>query len=718
MAERLKDNLWFRQSFMLPEGKITDTDMRRRLLTTASFKFTDTTLGGNFAINAPPSYSRFADPRMGGRIDTGRGIAFMRSTGRMRVTGTASDLEDEIEDQLTSQSSGMGVYYSEAIDDNSQLAIMRFGLPAFNSLTSFFGNFYSAEAAQLARTGRMSDDIKQGIFSGAITGAAGAAGSLLGTMLALPFQPMILLGAMWRKLSHAPASKFYYLKPSMTTYWSAVQTIVNGIGVNIGIVPHKLTPGQQSIYGENAAQFGNKGYTQYVGMLRDVITADGYIDVFALATKAQRRANKYNTNLQNALNEKVTDMKTLAEAIRGARAQMATDAPARSFSSYIADFTSLEYFRPVSTGAALAGDSVVPNAGGDSGSSEGNDVATDAVEQIGDRQQFNAGEQVFEFLKGELRDGANFVSFRVDYTGTSSESFNNEVGESGIAQKLNSASASARSARFDFADGNIGFGIGTVFNAAKSFMNKTLDKLHMSGLAALFGSAFVDIPHVWQQSVAQLPSASFSMELRSPYANRLSQMQNLYIPLAMILAGGLPLATGKHSYTSPFICELYCKGRVNIRLGIIDSISIERGVGNVGWNNEGYALGINVNFTVKDLSTVMAMPVTTQFGAVETLVNAGAQRIGGVVEAVTAGLTKSMYDDDNTFTDYLATIGSLSFQDMIYAGREWRLKRMMLQRDIDKITSPAFWAAQIGATTPGFIMNALALETDRGSTGM
>lgn len=722
MAERLKDRMWFRQSFMLPEGKITDTDMRRRLMSTASFKFTDTTLGGNFAVNAPPSYSRFADPRMGGKFDEGRGIAFMRSTGRMRVTAMPqSDLEDEIEDQMTSPSSGMGPYYSEAIDDNAQLVVMRFGVPAYNSLSSFFGNFYSADAAMLARTGRLSDNVREGMFTAALSAITGAAGSLLGSMLALPFQPIILLGAMWRKMSNAPASKFYYLKPAMATYWGAVQTMVNGIGVNLGIVPQALTPGQQSVFGESSDQYGASGYSKYVGMMKDIITEDGYIDVYALATKAQRRANRYNENLKNRLDNDVKDMRSLAEAIRQTRAEMMTEAPSsfRTFSTYIAEYASLEFFRPyASGGTVLAGDTVVENAGGDSGSSAGDDVSTDSVEQIGDRQQFNdtAGNRVIEFLKGELRDGANFVTFRVDYTGTSSESFSNEVGESSIAQKLNSASASARSARFDFADGNVGFGIGTVFNAARNFAEKTIDKLGFSGLAALFGSAFVDIPHVWQQSMAQLPSANFTMELRSPYANRLSQMQNLYIPLSMLLAGALPLATGKQSYTSPFICELYCKGRVNIRLGIIDSISIERGVGNVGWNNEGYALGMNVTFSVKDLSTVMAIPVTTQFGTGETLVNAAAKKLGGVVESVTTALTKSMYDDDNTFTDYLATLGSLSFQDMVYFGRKWRLRRMMLQREVDRVTSPAYWASNIGSTMPGFIMNALALETDRGST--
>lgn len=48
----------------------------------------------------------------------------------------------------------MGRKYSEAIDDNGQLIHMRFGLPQFNSLMTFFTGFYDSGASILSRTGR------------------------------------------------------------------------------------------------------------------------------------------------------------------------------------------------------------------------------------------------------------------------------------------------------------------------------------------------------------------------------------------------------------------------------------------------------------------------------------------------------------------------------------------------------------------------------------
>ena len=710
MAVRLfKDREWIQQAFFVPTAKIDDIMMRRRLFTSASAKFTDTTLGGSFAVNAPPSYCRFADPRMGGRQGGNSAMVFA-GDGNRRILSTGKDAEEWIPDQITSMSSGMGAYYSEAIDDNAQLVVMRFGVPAYNSLMQFFGNFYSSEAAQLARSGRASDGIINGTFF--------KVGQLMGSMLALPFQPIILLGQMFRFLTKSPASKFYYLKESMWAYWGAVQNIVNGIGVNLGIVPGALTDEQSKLAGEGYSNdFGPGGYQYYAKQMPGLISPDGFIDVYAMSTKAQRRANKYNTIVQNGL-EDVVDIEGVADVIKKARNAMASDSDmsAPTYRSYTDRFREIQYYKQSPASGAVSSD-ITPTADADNASSAQVSQGTDDHEKIGNRNMLDWGSDVINFYKGNLRDGGDFITFKADYTGSHSESFSNEVGESGIAQKINSASASARSTRFDFADGNTGVPIlDQVTSGLKNFAMGTLDGLHLSGLAALWGNAFVDIPHVWQNSSAQLPSASFSIELRSPYANRLSQMQNIWIPLSMLMAGALPLSTGRQSHTSPFICELYCKGRVNIRLGIIDSLSIERGVGNVGWSNDGYALGVNVNFSVKDLSTVMSIPITTRFTTAETIMNKAASVLPGVEEFVQF-ITPSMYDDDNVYTDYLATLGSLSFNDLLYTGRRWRLRRALLQRHIQTATSPARLAAWFhGETTFGYLMSAIARDTDRYGT--
>jgi hypothetical protein len=135
----------------------------------------------------------------------------------------------------------------------------------------------------------------------------------------------------------------------------------------------------------------------------------------------------------------------------------------------------------------------------------------------------------------------------------------------------------------------------------------------------------------------------------SPYGNPISQLLNLYIPLSMLLAGALPLATGKQSYTSPFLCQLFDKGRCQTRLGIIDSLSITRGTGNLGFDNEGHAMAIDITFTVKDLSSIMYMPIAEGFSL---------NPLNGI------------FDDDTVFSDYMAVISGMSLNDQTYRMRK------------------------------------------------
>jgi hypothetical protein len=354
---------------------------------------------------------------------------------------------------------------------------------------------------------------------------------------------------------------------------------------------------------------------------------------------------------------------------------------------------------------------------------EGSDDAVSTTESVDDTEPPG----FFDFLSNELDDGRAFASFRVNSTGSMSESFSSSVRESDILSKINNMSSQSRSTNFSLAGGNLTGGVvgtvlGGIANAVKDVANGVMDSLSVSGLAALGGAAFADIPKHWNDSTANLPRANYTVSLVSPYGNPISQLINLHIPMAMLLAGALPLSTGKQSYTSPFLVELYDKGRCQTRLGMIDSLSITRGTGNLGYNNEGHAMAIDVSFSVIDMSSIMSMPITQGFtiGKVATVVatTTAAAVIGGPAAAAVAGVgtaavQSGVFDDDNVFTDYLAVISGMGLADQIYTSRKLKLNLTRAMANWDSFTSASHFAGFVGEILPVSMFSALFKGTAR-----
>lgn len=649
-----KDTEWVRQSFLLPRHALNIEESRRRLLSDVSLKFTDTTLGGNFAINPPPQFTRYADVRRKGRF---------------------------------APSKGMGRYYSEAIDDNGQYVHLRFGLPSFNSMSQFFGNFYDSQAAALGRTGR-SESIFYNI------------GKAAGYVVSLPAAPFILLGAAIRFAVGVPTSKYYYLKPTMPLYWNAVNTIANGIATNMGILPRVHIPG--TTRWDTTGQLSEADIRRFHELLPDVFRESGGIDIYAVANRAQRLSDKNRQILEkhfveassrdalrdrvrNFFNERVSDPGTTAGTNTEGQGVSGIDAALIRYSK---------------TAAATP--------------------ATGTAESTEDASSWQSLKDFADFSLAELRDGSQFVTFRVDYSGSVSESFSNSVKESDIAGTLNGMTSGVRSKRFSFADGNIGDGALTtamegITRAAGEFGQGVLDGLGIGGIAALAGRAFVDIPKHWDGSTANLPRMEYTIELRSPYGDKMSRFMNLYVPLAMLLAGALPLSAGRQSYQSPFLCEAYCSGRAQSRLAIVDSLNITRGVGNVGWNQDNEALGIDVSITLVDLSSIMHMPISAGLGFAKAVVNGLADAVAGDagVTAVNA-LSRSSYDEDNAFTDYLAVLGSLTLTDQIYASNRLKLNLTRQLGEWKAWKSPSHFGNWAMGTWPARLVSAFADPTSRG----
>lgn len=661
--------VWLRHAFMIPfSAWSANTSLRygagrdRRYSTSAAFKYTNTTLGGNWCINNPPQYNYNTDVPLAG-------------LGRHN---------DEWEH-------GMGIFYSEAHDDPKQIIHMSMGVPKFSSWFSFFTNFYDRNAALLANTGRVSD----------IWYKLGYAG---GMVVTLPLQPLIIgmsvMSRLWAFLNKQQPSKWYYFDPTMHSYWSAVNVMANEFAVGLGLVErvfpdeqfsesNPVSPGQTVTEAQRTSL-----YDQFP----DIFRKEGGVDIYALANRTQRIANRSQIALRS-LREQATSIEQLDEMMAAYLTKDENGTPNYPLNDGALedDTDGLSYFNRAIAVRMKGRD------GRDSLASDSFTSWTDDYEN-----------SIYNFIVGSQRDASQFVSFRVDHNGSVSESFSNSVRDSDIAQTLNTQMGVGRSKTFDFMGGNVIQGVGEVINSVQSAIAGALDSVKLSGLATLTGTAFADIPKLWDGSTASLPRADYTIPLPSPYGNKISRFKDLYIPLAMILATGLPLSAGRSAYTSPFICQIYHQGRVQKQLAMVDSITINRGTGTVGWNAENEMLGLEVTISVIDLSNLITLPIKGGFSSPNDLAaNVMTTATGGIaslfglseteqegVEAATMFVTNSaVWDEQSMFSDYMAVLTSLPVSESYYVGKRLNLNLTRAMTEYRAWKSPtrlASWLLDLG----------------------
>lgn len=638
--DTLLDTDWAKHAFLMGgDTYAEERDFKNRFWSSASGKFVDTRIGHNIGVNARPQFTRYAD---------------IRNPGRLKDRNPVSPTS-------TGGNHGLGEYYSEAIDDPGQVIYMRFGVPSMNSLSNFLARAFDPNAISMVHTARPTSVFR----------SIGKAIGTVGVVAAFPTISIAIMGGKFiSSFFLRPNYKFYTLKPDMYSYWFTVNHLVNTLAVNMGMIPKILQ-------NDNGQQLSRPMKTDdsfidaYSALMPDIIKPGSrYIDVFAMVNQAQRRANMmFNQDYEklqaaNTASDYVGYLKSQAEG--GTHATYITNPSGElSWDAVLNRWVSFAWYNdvPAKDGAAPSMLEVDPR-----------------IAENGEVNKDESWVQKYtQFFDSEFRDGSQYAIFRVDHTGPTSESFSNSVTESEISQQLNQAASKVREIKFSFADGNIvGGAVGSAIQSAIGAITDLASGVASGvtfgisdGIMGLLAGGYVDIPKHWQSSTASLPRASYSLTLVSPYNNVLSRLQDIFIPYMMLLTGALPRATGKSSYSSPFLVELYDRGRCQIRCGMIESISINRGTSHLSHDIRGNALAYEVTFNVVDLSSIMTMPVSA-----------------GILDSVDMTL-----DEDNILADYLAVLAGQDIYSQTYTFEKAKL--VMAKRLISAgvLTSPAHWAA-------------------------
>lgn len=696
----IRNDSWVRSSFLITKAGRSTQDRRARLESGARIKFADTTLGGTRCINPPPQFTPYADLTVPG-LNTALSLSYDHPVYQSAIL--EEDLKKTGERGTVVASRGLGRAYSDMYDDTGEYITMRFGVPRMNSLLSFFFSFYDPTASAVARTGS-----GPGFFY--------QAGRMLTAVVGAAVAPLMFVGKGIQFLLGRSVSRYYYLEPTMHNYWMAANNIANSIAVNMGIIPR--IGGRDETKEEIQARA--EEIRQYHEMLPDIFRKDGGIDLFGVAN----RYNRLSLKFQEAVNDLAIEATSKGAFIDALRDFMSNSSNGALFDTKVGDIQQYissyleatgNQFQNLSTEdlerSALSFTPDGGNSAGNNGDTEGPKTADEST-----LAKWSFLSKMLDHAEAGLNEGSEFVTFRVDGTGPTSESFSNSVGESSISSGFNGTVSNARSVRFNAAEFQTGIGlVDSVMGSVRNVIAGGLDMIGVSNLTALMGNAFVDIPQTWQNSAANLTAPSYTIELRSWSGDPISRFMNIWIPVSMLLAGVLPLSTGKMSYTSPFICEAYSRSRCTIKLGMVKDLTITRGVGNLGRNMEGDPLGVTIQFSIVDLSSILHMPISTEAGfwsgALQTIGSAADAATGAVVgdnrffQGAATLLDPTTWDDSTKYSEYMAVLGGLTLQEQIYTLKKIKIAQTRMITSYESWFSAPSFINKVAGTMPGRLLS-------------
>lgn len=681
----INDSEWMKTTFIIKDKDLVVGDeyskfiRKNRYYNTADFKFTSTSPGMSMGVNPKPQFTRYCDIRSKGKISTRPDIS----------VGTEGH----------PQGLGMGRYYSEAIDDSQQRIFLRFGVPKYMPMLLWMSKSFDIDKVILHN---------RGVITSNLLSAVG----LVSTFFAVAAAPLLALG-MFAMNVYVQNSRFYSVKDTMYVYWATVENILNQMTARRTMVPHIFQDFSFKL--DNTINRESKVSGSFVAALNelipDVIHAEtGRISVFAIALRAQAAFNKmqHDDYIANKDTPLSTDFTGYPDQGATSHDTYFTNnkGEASLFTKYLFE-TAYNFLidgnkdQEVSlldeTGAAtqsslLDYDPAYTDKDGKplSLDIDPNDPTATVEGKIRDNAQAKKStyDKYKEYMLAELSEGAAFAIFNVDTTGSVGESFSNSHSANPLESTFNAISSKARNIGNILSSATDIPVVQDVMKLAADAGAKVLSSASFgiaNPLLALAYGVNITMPKVWESSSATLPRASYKMKLISPYGNAYSQLFNIYLPLAMILAGSLPRSTGSSSYTSPFVCQLFDRGRVNVQLGMIDSVSITRGTSNLAFSRSGHPNAIDVDFSVANLDEVISVDVNSN--------------------AVLTRAMQALSPDfsDTPLTTYLNTITGVDAYTQIYRIPMLRLKLAERAMVLKSITNPdpAAFAAFTVNTIPG-----------------
>ena len=512
----------------------------------------DTTLGGNDALNCYWQYNE--------NDDIAHPFTITQGDTTKRDIGRVGNI-------------GMGRVYAETINSIQSILYLGFGIPEFNNLSAWSDNFYKAPYGEAITTSMWFKWV-----------------DVLTEATKVPLRAL-RAAAQYYRLQYggqvdAPVTNFFAFRSQMPLYFGQVQSLLVILATNMqlmyGINPigDESEPNAVQIQNEmNQMSQGQGGIPDYIShlninfvqiMARRFFYESGDLDKLKHFDKTYTFQNILAT--EGKRQQKTQNQKTPAQG----------------------DASNSSLFNNKSISSVLS-----------------------LKQKVGGWTTWKGLHSAFIGGSGALRNETLFIGFRVERGNNSSESLSSSTQPSTVQQALDALLGPSKA----YTQAGAGQSMSLADNLASALANaqgvmakikSKVGSIFGVGVAAAIGAgvSMADIPEVWSDSQFS-KSYSFNLQLIAPYGDPITILQTLYIPLCCLLAGSAPRCTGLSSYTSPFLCRAYCRGKFAIPMGIIDSLSIDRGSSSHGWTHGQLPRTIDLSFSIKDLTPNMPLTLIT-----------------------------------------------------------------------------------------------------------
>lgn len=298
--------------------------------------------------------------------------------------------------------------------------------------------------------------------------------------------------------------------------------------------------------------------------------------------------------------------------------------------------------------------------------------------------------EISELVKDAFLGGMDAVTFRVEGGASPiTDNFSNQTQQSEIASFFNGTVSAVNNFRFNVQGGATGIGL----------IDGVLNKIKEGGLAiasgsvignpilALLGNARLHIPEHWSDSTANLHTESYEIYCEANYGHPYSIATNIFLPLALIAPFVFPISTGGSTYTTPFMCKAFCRGRSIIKTGIIKNASITFGEGELGWTKDRLPLNMRIRLEIADLDGNVTVPVV---------------RLKNALEVFNISRTSGNYlGDIGGYNSWLARVGGQDYLDTVLKFNRLNKRITRFETDFQELFSASRIAGAVNDSIIG-----------------